>query len=125
MTMRVLVYEPASYRGEVRELDGPELTASLDVMQGVVGGYIEAIYVPGNRELMCVVNEEGLLHGLSPNRCGASLGLVGAFFITRIDDQNFVSLTDDDERLVRSMFDLTDADGQELWPRDVDTRWVS
>ena len=50
--MRILVVEPER-RPEVREIYG-----SLESMQKVVGGYIQALY-PFNDSVALVVNDEG------------------------------------------------------------------
>jgi Domain of unknown function (DUF3846) len=104
MTTRVLVYEPESTRGEVRELAG-EPHASLDSMQRVVGGHIETALFARGVPLVAILNEEGLLEGLPDNQCAAQFGWVGTFFVVRIDGPDFVSLTPDDEALVRRIFD--------------------
>jgi hypothetical protein len=105
MTMRVLVYKPESYRGELRQLDG-ELTASLDAMQEVVGGNIQILYLTKDRSIVAVMNQDGLLEGLPLNRCSGRLGLVGTFFVARVGGEDFVSLTDVDVMKARDMFDM-------------------
>ena len=52
-------------RGEVPDLK--EIDGGLKSMQAVVGGYIEAIY-PFDDDIAVVVNEEGKITGLPPNR---------------------------------------------------------
>ena len=44
-----------------------EVDNTLEAMQQVVGGYIQAIY-PFREEVAIVCNDEGKLLGLSPNR---------------------------------------------------------
>ena len=59
--MRVLVIEP-EHRPEVKEIDG-----SLESMQEIVGGFIQAIY-PFNDPVALVCNEEGKMMNLPANR---------------------------------------------------------
>tara|TARA_Y100000310_G_scaffold296680_1_gene329132 strand:+ start:734 stop:943 length:210 start_codon:yes stop_codon:yes gene_type:complete len=44
---------------------------TLADLQGLVGGYIEVVYLEGNKQL--IVNEEGLLLGLEPNKPASML----------------------------------------------------
>lgn len=80
----------------VKEIDG-----SLEGMQKVVGGYIEAIY-PFDDPVALVCNEEGKLEGLAMNRAlrheGAIYDVIcGTFFLclAPADSSEFESLTDD------------------------------
>ena len=59
--MRVLVVEP-EHRPEVKEIND-----SLKEMQGIVGGYIQAIY-PFEEPVALVCNDEGKLMDLPANR---------------------------------------------------------
>jgi hypothetical protein len=70
---------------------------SLDTMQKLVGGYIEAVTLaPG---VIMYVNEEGLLRSLPPNRLirridGAEIPVVGdAIIIGTTDDGETVGLS--------------------------------
>ncbi len=99
--IRVVVFEPGK-PGEVRDIDN-----DLKAMQAIVGGYIEIVrlhWLPRDRALSAVCNEEGLLRGLPPNRAG----LVGPFFVVREEPPEFVSLTDADVALVQAHPDLGD-----------------
>lgn len=82
----------------VKEIDG-----SLEGMQKVVGGYIEAVY-PFDDPVALVCNEEGkFIEGMKPNRClqlhtGEIYDIIfGTFFICLAspDSEDFESLTDD------------------------------
>ena len=92
--MRVLVVEPER-RPEVKEIDG-----SLKTMQGIVGGYIQAIY-PFDDSVALVANDEGKLMNLPANRGlrdknGQIYDIVcGTFFLcgAPADSDHFVSLT--------------------------------
>lgn len=59
--MRVLLVEPARVP-EVREIDG-----TLDAMQRLVGGTIQAVY-PFEEPVALICNDEGKLLGLPGNR---------------------------------------------------------
>ena len=85
--MDVLVVEPG-YAPYEKSING------LDEMQATVGGLIQAIY-PYEEQVAIVCNEEGLLHGLEFNRSvpGGYGGVVGAFFICGLGEEDFCSLT--------------------------------
>ena len=92
--MRVLVVEPER-RPEVKEIDG-----SLKTMQGIVGGYIQAIY-PFDDSVALVANDDGKFMNLPANRGlrdknGKIYDIVcGTFFLcgAPADSDHFVSLT--------------------------------
>ena len=94
MNMQILIVEPER-RPEVKEIDG-----TLEAMQKVVGGYIEAIY-PFDDAVALVANEEGKLDGLPANRGlrdedGQIYDIVcGTFFLcgAPADSEHFTSLT--------------------------------
>lgn len=93
--MRILVIKPGQ-RPEVREIDG-----TLESMQGIVGGLIQAIY-PYEQPVALVANDEGKMLGLSPNRGlrdedGELYDIIcGTFFLcgAPMDSGSFQSLTD-------------------------------
>lgn len=91
--LRVLVVEPGKPPA-VRETDG-----SLESMQRLVGGYIQAVY-PFDDPLALICNEEGKLLGLPMNRTlrderGVPYDIVcGTFFLAGIAEDDFASLTD-------------------------------
>ena len=103
--MRILVVEPER-RPEVREIDG-----SLESMQKVVGGYIQALY-PFNDPVALVVNDEGKLLNLPANRgLRDEKGriydiLCGTFFIcgAPADCDYFTSLTPEQVERYRERF---------------------
>ena len=94
MNMQILIVEPER-RPEVKEIDG-----TLEAMQKVVGGYIEAIY-PFDDAVALVANEEGKLDGLPANRGlrdedGQIYDIIcGTFFLcgAPADSDHFTSLT--------------------------------
>ena len=93
--MLVLVIEP----GKVPETR--EITGSLQEMQNIVGGLIQAIYPFPGEKIALVCNEEGMLFDLSPNRAlrdesGPLYDVVcGTFFLcgAPADSETFSSLT--------------------------------
>lgn len=95
--MKVLIVEPLT-EPYVKDID-----SSLESMQSVVGGLIQAIYPFEDSEVAVICNEEGKLLGLSPNRAlfDGSENLYdvicGTFFICAAphDSENFESLPDD------------------------------
>ena len=93
--MKVLVVTPGESPREV-EIDG-----SLESMQNIVGGLIQAVY-PFDDPVALVCNDEGKLLGLEPNRAlrdpnsGAVYDLIcGPFFLCGLGLDDFVSLTDE------------------------------
>ena len=91
--LRVLVVEPGQPPA-VQEIDG-----SLESMQRLVGGYIQAVY-PFDDPVALICNEEGKLLGLPMNRTlrderGVPYDIVcGTFFLAGIVEDDFASLTD-------------------------------
>lgn len=93
--MKVLYFEPLK-SGVVKEIDG-----ALKTMQDMVGGYIQAVYLPDGVALVC--NEEGKFAGLPPNRAlydgaGNILDVImGNFFLCYAPPEvdSFQSLPDD------------------------------
>ena len=78
-----------------------EIPHTLEAMQAVVGGYIQAIY-PYEDPVAIVCNEEGKLLGMEPNRAvrnpdsGDILDIIsGTFFICGLSEDDFCSLTED------------------------------
>ena len=74
---------------------------TLEAMQEMVGGYIQAIY-PYEDPVALVCNEEGKLQGLEPNRAvrdsdsNEIIDIVcGTFFICGLGDDDFSSLTEE------------------------------
>jgi hypothetical protein len=82
---KVLFYEVGK-EPVVKEING-----SLEEMQEMVGGYIEVVRLPNlgkgilsGTDYVVVVNEEGLIKGLKPNRGQ----LVGNLFVCAIDEED-------------------------------------
>ena len=103
--MRILVIEP-EHRPEAKEIDD-----SLKEMQGIVGGYIQAIY-PFEDPVALVCNDEGKLMNLPANRGlrnkdGQMYDIVfGTFFLcgAPADSDHFTSLTEDQIEQYQKVF---------------------
>ena len=91
--LRVLVVEPE------KPPAAQEIDRSLESMQRLVGGYIQAVY-PFDDPVALICNEEGKLLGLPMNRTlrderGVPYDIVcGTFFMAGIAEDDFASLTD-------------------------------
>ena len=102
--IKVLVVEPMK-PCEVREIDG-----SLETMQAIVGGYIQAVY-PFRDEIALVCNEEAKLMGLPYNRPltdnhGLPYDIIcGTFFLAGQGGEDFVSLTDEQIGRYKGLYD--------------------
>lgn len=102
--MRVLIVEPG-HKPEAREIDG-----SLEVMQGIVGGLIQPIYLDDSVALIC--NDEGKLINLPANRGlrdenGQMYDIVcGTFFLcgAPADSDHFTSLTPEQVKRYQEQF---------------------
>lgn len=103
--MKILVIEPEKHPEE-REISG-----SLEEMQKLVGGYIQAIY-PFEDEVALVCNNEGKLQGLPLNRAlrdanGKVYDVIsGTFFLCAVpaDSDDFESLTDEQLAKYKALF---------------------
>lgn len=78
--MKIIVVEP------FREPYVKNIERTLDNMQKLVGGYIQAVYPFEDEEIALVCNEEGKLQDLTPNRILFRYGkpvdmIVGTFFL--------------------------------------------
>ena len=104
--MKVLVIEP------LKEPYAKEISGSLESMQQIVGGTIQAIYPFDNPEIALICNDEGKLINLPLNRAlydkeGKLFDIVaGTFFLCSApeDSENFESLTDENIEIYRERF---------------------
>jgi hypothetical protein len=101
--IRVVIVEPGN---EPKEKG---ISNTLEELQNIVGGYIEAIPLHNEigSDLNIVCNEEGKLLGLPLNRALDSDILCGTFIVVKSDEDNFVSLTDDEVKNVKDRFALS------------------
>ena len=103
--MRVIVVEPKK-NPEVREIGD-----SLESMQKIVGGLIEAVY-PFDEPVALICNEEGKLLNLPLNRIlrddkGTVYDIIsGTFFVcaTPPDSDHFAGLTDEQVKTYMDRF---------------------
>ena len=102
--IRVLVVEPMK-PCEVREI--PD---TLEAMQALVGGHIQAVY-PFRDEVALVCNEEGKNLGLPLNRPltndrGIPYDMIcGTFFLAGLGAEDFISLTEEQLRKFSALYD--------------------
>ena len=101
--MKILVVQPEKVPEEM------EISGSLESMQAVVGGLIQAVY-PFEDPVALVCNEEGKLLGLPWNRALYDDKdklyeiVAGTFFICGIDSDDFCSLTEEQMETYRKRF---------------------
>ena len=97
----------ACYPGETAEIITIDHT--LDSMKEFVGGFIQAIY-PFEDNVAIVCNEEGKIRCLEPCRAlydeeGKIYDVIaGAFFICGIGEDDFISLTQEQQEEYLAMF---------------------
>lgn len=89
--LRVVIVEPGRY-AYAAEIDN-----TLQAEQAVVGGLIDAIYPWPDDKVCLILNDEGKLIPLEPNRALTEYEDVvfGTFFICGDDGENFCGLTDE------------------------------
>lgn len=81
-----------------------EIENDLATMQGLVGGYIEA--VSAGEKICLVCNEEGKLNGLPPNfPIGRDVIVGTAVFVAYGRDGEFADLTDEQIDIVMNFFE--------------------
>ena len=91
--MRILIVEPH------KSPYCKDISGSLEELQAIVGGHIQAIY-PFDDPVALVCNEEGKLIGLPQNRLLCSKSgyvydiICGTFFLAGLGAEDFISLTD-------------------------------
>ncbi len=103
--IRILIIKPDT-KPFVEDIDG-----SLESMQKVVGGYIQAVY-PFDDNVVLVCNEEGKILDLPPNRPlknneGEITDMIcGDFFIAGEGEEDFVSISDEQIDEYTKIFDV-------------------
>ncbi len=85
-----------------REPEAVTVENTLHKLQQMVGGYIEVIDV--SNTVCIIVNEEGKLNNLTPNRRFNGDILVGTILIVGLDDENLASLLSDDLATYEALF---------------------
>ena len=95
--MKVLIVEPHKHP---RMADIPH---TLDAMQEIVGGTIQAIY-PWEDEVAVVCDDEGMMKGCELNRhIAPGVAIAGTFFLCAIGGDDFADLPDDLANKYRKM----------------------
>ena len=74
----------------------------LSALQAEVGGLIECVYLENG--CIAVVNEEGKINGMQPNRILGDDIIFGPFFICGDTGDDFCSLTDEQIRKYTDQF---------------------
>jgi len=105
--MKILVVEPLK-EPYIKEIDG-----TLESMQEIVGGLIQAIYPFDHPEIALICNDEGKLMGLPLNRAlfdkdGNIVDIIaGTFFLCSApaDNENFEGLTDEQIKQYKKRFE--------------------
>lgn len=102
--IKVLVVEPE------KPCQIQEVSDTLEAIQAVVGGKFEAVF-PFDGSTAVVCNRDGKIDGLPFNRpllddSGEPYDILcGTFFIAGVRGENFVSLTDDQIRRYKELYD--------------------
>lgn len=102
--IKVLVVEPE------KPCQVQEISDTLEAIQAVVGGEFEAVF-PFDGSTAVVCNRDGKIDGLPFNRpllddSGQPYDILcGTFFITGVRGENFVSLTDEQIRHCKELYD--------------------
>ncbi|MGN0532994.1 MAG: DUF3846 domain-containing protein [Eubacterium sp.] len=94
--MRVLIKKVGEpiYEDDIKD--------ELEVLQNLVGGYIECVSIGNNIDMVC--NEEGKLIGLEPHIFFKGDIICGDVFFVGVDAPEFVSLTDEQIEWIKSSF---------------------
>ena len=79
-----------------------EIGNTLGSLQKCVGGFIQMVMLSETAAIIC--NEEGKLNGLDANRRYFNDVIVGDFIIVGIDDEDTVSLSDEDIEKYKKIF---------------------
>ena len=96
--MKILVIAPNDRPKRV------EIPHTLEEMQRVVGGHIQAVY-PWENLVALVCDEEGLINGKPLNRyIMPGMVIAGTFFICGLGEEDFTDLPDDLAKKYEQMF---------------------
>ena len=141
-----IVYAAPGEKAEVRDVED-----SLEAMQSLVGGWLEKLpFLPATKEIDpsafsfvypeplsgerlrvldaqrsgkfdMILNEEGRLVGLPPNRLINGFDIVGPLFITKGNDEgDWVSLTEDEAAMLADMLNSESDVCRTLKPEEVE-----
>ena len=108
--MKIVLVEPG------KEARLAEISGSLQSMQQLVGGIIQAIY-PWTDPVAMICHDEGKILGLPFNRVLEDYDLIaGPFFICGIQGENFASLTDQQVKTYLEKFRRPQIMPHSSWP---------
>lgn len=99
--MRILIVEPGKAPRPAT------IEHTLENLQDIVGGTIQAIYPWDDRLVGLVCNDDGIILGLDFNRFveeGKYGPIWGRFFLCGLGEDDFQSLTEDDEKFLMERF---------------------
>lgn len=91
---------------EGKSITETDIDNTLDAFQEAVDGYIETVTLVQDRAVM-IVNEEGLLRGLSPNPIASAVAntqIVGTAIVVGVDGEEFTDVPDDVVQCIRALF---------------------
>ena len=91
---------------EGRSITETDIDNTLEAFQNAVDGYIETVTLVSGRAVM-IVNEEGLLRGLSPNpiaSAAANTQIVGTAVVVGVDGEEFTDVPEDVVQCIRALF---------------------
>ena len=91
---------------EGKSITETDIENTLEALQKAVDGYIETVTLVQGRSVM-IVNEEGLLRGMSPNpiaSLAAGTQIVGPAVVVGVDGDEFTDVPEDVERCIRALF---------------------
>ena len=103
--MKVLIVEPMG-SPYIKDIEG-----TLEEMQSIVGGLIQAIYPFDDPEIALICTDEGKLLNMPLNRALYNNGkiydiIAGTFFLCQVptDSENFESLTDEQIKVYKEKY---------------------
>lgn len=103
--MSIIIVEPGKKPRQVT------IEHTLENLQEIVGGSIQAIYPWDDRMIGLVCNDDGIALGLPFNRFveECEYGPIwGTFFLCGLGEEDFTSLTDEDAKFLMERFMLTE-----------------
>ena len=87
-----IIFKKPNREPMIKEVD--EIT--LEMLQKMVEGWIEAILPFENSKFVMILNEEGKINGLEPNLNLIYDTIVGNVVIIKADGEDFTGLNDDE-----------------------------
>lgn len=93
-------------RLESRSIIEADIANTLEALQSVVDGYIEAVtLIPG--KAVMIVNEEGLLRGMAPNPTASMIAgakIVGPAIVVGVDGEEFTDFPAEIRQRIDELF---------------------